>query len=324
MLKKIILVCIIAATSFLIYDHLNYNGDSAVPVIAITQIAPHPSLDKIRQGFLDTFQKKYPIFKIDYQNAQGSQPLSMQIAQKFVSAAPKLIVAITTPSAMNCYQAAKVKDIPVVFSGVSNPVLAKLVNARGHPLPGLTGVSDGIAPNEQLKFINSLTFKAPIKTIGILYSPGEINAVAQVQAFEEVFKNAQFNILKIPVNNTSDITLATQKAAQDSDMIYVFNDNTVVSGMSQLLKIAHEQNTPVVVSDPESVDLGALAALTYDQYLMGVKTAELAIKIVEGEKVDTISVEKPDGPTIYFNDRVAQKYGVTRLPVLNKQNDGEK
>ena len=64
--------------------------------------------------------------------------------------------------------------------------------------------------------------------------------------------------------------------------------------------------------------------MTYDQYLMGVKTAELAIKIVEGEKVDTISVEKPDGPTIYFNDRVAQKYGVTRLPVLNKQNDGEK
>ena len=321
MFKKIILVCVITATSFLTYNHLS-NSDH-VPVIAITQIAPHPSLDKIRQGFLDTFQKQYPNFKVDYQNAQGSQPLSMQIAQKFVSAAPKLIVAITTPSAMNCYQAAKVKDIPVVFSGVSNPVLAKLVNARGHPLPGLTGVSDGIAPNEQLKFINSLTFKAPIKTIGILYSPGEINAVAQVQAFEEVFKNAQFNILKIPVNNTSDITLATQKAAQDSDMIYVFNDNTVVSGMPQLLKIANEQNTPVLASDPESVELGALAALTYDQYLMGVKTAELAIKIVEGEKVDSINIEKPDGPTIYFNDRVAQKYGVTRLPILNEQNEGE-
>ncbi|MDP3641530.1 MAG: ABC transporter substrate binding protein, partial [Alphaproteobacteria bacterium] len=100
MLKKIILVCVIAAISFLAYNHLN-NSDSA-PIIAITQIAPHPSLDKIRQGFLDTFQKKYPHFKIDYQNAQGSQPLSMQIAQKFASAAPKLIIAITTPSAMSC------------------------------------------------------------------------------------------------------------------------------------------------------------------------------------------------------------------------------
>lgn len=323
MFKKIILVCIIAAITFLTYNHVNHNADNA-PVIAITQIAPHPSLDKIRQGFLDTFQKQYPNFKIDYQNAQGSQPLSMQIAQKFVSAAPSLIVAITTPSAMSSYQAAKVKDIPVVFTGVSNPVLAKLVNTKGNPLKGLTGVSDGIDPNEQLKFVQGLTFKSPIKTIGVLYAPGEINAVAQVEAFEAVFKNAQFNILKIPVNNTSDIALATQKAAEASDMIYVFNDNTVVSGMAQLLKIANEQNTPVLVSDPESVELGALAALTYDQYLMGVKTAELAIKIVEGGNVDSINVEKPDGPTIYFNDRVAQKYGVTRLPILNKQNEGEK
>lgn len=323
MLKKIILVCVIAATSFLAYDHINNSKDNT-PVIAVTQIAPHPSLDKIRQGFLDTFQEKYPNFKIDYQNAQGSQPLSMQIAQKFVSASPTLIVAITTPSAMSCYQAAKVKDIPVVFSGVSNPVLAKLTNKNGKPLLGLTGVSDGIDPNEQLKFIKSLTFKVPVKTIGILYSPGEINAVAQLEAFESVLKNANLNILKVPVNNTSDITLATQKAVKDSDIIYVFNDNTVVSGMAQLLKIANEQNTPVLASDPESVELGALAALTYDQYLMGVKTAELAIRIVEGEKVDTVDVTKPDGPTIYFNDRVAQKYGVTRLPILNKQNEGEK
>ncbi len=321
MFKKIILVCVITATSFLTYNHLS-NSDH-VPVIAITQIAPHPSLDKIRQGFLDTFQKQYPNFKVDYQNAQGSHPLSMQIAQKFVSATPKLIVAITTPSAMSCYQAAKVKDIPVVFTGVSNPILAKLTNTNGKPLQSLTGVSDRVDPNEQLKFVQGLTFKAPIKTIGILYAPGEINAVAQVEAFEKVFKSAEFHILKMPVNNTSDITLAAQKAAEDSDMIYVFNDNTVVSGMPQLLKIANEQNTPVLASDPESVELGALAALTYDQYLMGVKTAELAIKIVEGEKVDSINIEKPDGPTIYFNDRVAQKYGVTRLPILNEQNEGE-
>ncbi|HCU06622.1 MAG TPA: hypothetical protein DIC42_03460, partial [Holosporales bacterium] len=177
---------------------------------------------------------------------------------------------------------------------------------------------------EQLKFVNSLKFKTPIKTIGILYAPGEINAVAQLEAFEEVFKNAQFTIIKVPVNNTADITLATQKITENSDIIYVFNDNTVVSGMPQLLKIANEHNTPVLVSDPESVERGALAALTYDQYLMGAKTAELAIQIVEGQQVDEINITKPDGPTIYFNDRVAQKYGVTRLPILNKQNEGEK
>ncbi len=322
MFKKIILVCVTAVISFLAYNHLNSNNSA--PIIAITQIAPHPSLDKIRQGFLDTFQKKYPNFKIDYQNAQGSQPLSMQIAQKFVSAAPKVIIAITTPSAMSCYQAAKVKNIPVVFTGVSNPVLAKLVNTEGKPLQGLTGVSDGLDPQEQLKFVNSLKFKIPLKTIGILYAPGEINAVAQLEAFEEVFKNAQFTIIKLPVNNTADITLATQKIAENSDIIYVFNDNTVVSGMPQLLKIANEHNTPVLVSDPESVELGALAALTYDQYLMGAKTATLAIQIVEGKKVDEMHITKPEGPTIYFNDRVAQKYGVTRLPMTNTQNEGEK
>ncbi|MDP2193822.1 MAG: ABC transporter substrate binding protein, partial [Alphaproteobacteria bacterium] len=103
-IKKIIPIIILCVSVFF-YAFTTRTKNTNL--IAITQIAPHPSLDCIRQGFLDVFQKAYPNYQIDYQNAQGSQPLSIQIAQKFASQNPRVIVAITTPSAMASYQVAK-------------------------------------------------------------------------------------------------------------------------------------------------------------------------------------------------------------------------
>lgn len=296
----------LVGTSVFTYHHYSQKD---VAEIVLTQFAPHPSLDKIRQGFLDTLKKKAPKIKVDFQNAQGSIPLTLQIAQKFVSQSPKMIVAITTPSAMSGYQAAKGAQIPVIFSAVTYPKEAKLAQDNP-PLLGITGVSDNLDPKLQVDFLKTITFKKPINKIAVIYTAGETNAVAQTEAFENTFKNAGYTVNKIAIQNTCDIALAAQKACENNDLIYLQNDNTVISAIPQILKISAEFSVPVITSDPESVELGALAALAYDQYAIGEKTAEVALKILGGAKAEAIPVSYPNAPSVYTNKTVLQKFGV--------------
>lgn len=300
MIKKILIAAAVVTFSFTAYNHL-FQKETID--IALTQFVPHPSLDKIQKGFLDTLKAKKPNLRVSLQNAQGSVPLTLQIAQKFVSLKPKMIVAIATPSAMSAYQVAQSSHIPVVFSAVTYPKSAKLMDDE-KPLFGITGVSDYLNPELQLSFLKTLKFKKSIKTISVIYTGGETNAVAQTENFEEVFTNAGYKVKKVMIQNSSDIPLATHKACTNTDLIYLLNDNAVIAAMPQILKISRDNGVPVMTSDPESVELGALAALAYDQYQIGVKTAELAIQLLDGKSVETIPVSYPDKPSIYINDAI--------------------
>ncbi len=64
---------------------------------------------------------------------------------------PDLILAITTPSSQVIAQ--KIKDIPVVFSGVTDPVAAGLVSSLEAPGANVTGMTDMSPVDEHLALI---------------------------------------------------------------------------------------------------------------------------------------------------------------------------
>ncbi|CAO5674881.1 MAG: hypothetical protein NEHIOOID_00446 [Holosporales bacterium] len=278
-------------------------------VVAITQFAPHPSLDLIRKGIEDGLQGKN--YAIQFQNAQGNCGLSVQIAQKFAHSQAKIIIPITTPSTLSVYKVAQPSNIPVVFSGVTDPVSVKLSDAHLKPQPGITGVRDYLSPEKQIAFLKSL-FKGTQRTrIGTLYTVGESNAVAQVEAFESALNQSGFSFKKVPIHQTADVAQATRKLAMDVDLILIFNDNTVVSAMPQIVQIAKEKNIPVVATDPESVKFGAVAALAYDQYAMGKQTAELALKVLEGQLPENLPIETADEMCIYIHEKMHKHFNLS-------------
>ena len=271
----------------------NYKSKKPVQSVAIMQILPHPSLDKIRNGIIETLKKNNPSIDIKYQNAQGNMPISMQTAQKFVNEDPELLIAIETPSALNAYKAAKGKDIPIVFAAVTDPVSVGLAKSLDQPLPMITGISDAIDHKQQIQFIKKLFDGKKIKRIGTIYNLGEQNSVSQVESFEKELKSADISLSKVTISNSSDIVLAMKKLITNVDVVVVFNDNMVVSGIVQLIKLADEHNVPVITTDPESIKLGALAALAYDQFHIGVQAAHLALGVMKNkDRKQNIPIQK--------------------------------
>src|SRR5690606_2858416 len=119
--------------------------------------------------------------KWQYQSAQGNTGTAAQIARKFVGDRPDAIVAIATPSAQSVVAATK--DIPVVYSAVTDPVAAQLVPSMDASGTNVTGVSDLLALDKQIELIKKVVPDA--KRVGMVYNPGEANSVVVVKQLQE-------------------------------------------------------------------------------------------------------------------------------------------
>ena len=267
--------------------------------IALTQIAPHPSLDRIRQGILDEVQAQRIGVRFVVENANGSLTAATQIAQRFISLQPKLIVSISTPSTQTVYNLAKSKNIPVIFSAVSDPIAAKLIDSFERPGDGITGVADVPPLKEQVELMQEI--RPDIRRVGFIYNPGETNSMAVLPLLEEQLKEQNIVLIKAPASTIGEVPMAAKMLVGRIDAFYISNDNMVVSALDGLLKIAKEKSIPVFSSDPESVGRGALAALAADQYQIGRQTGEMIVRYLKGKDLSRILPEKTKAMQLALN-----------------------
>ncbi len=153
--------------------------------VAVTAIVEHPALDAARDGVKDALAaagfKEGENLKFVYQSAQGNPATAAQIARQFVGEAPDVIVPISTPSAQAVVSATR--DIPIVFTAVSDPVGAQLVKDMAKPGGNVTGLSDMSPVAEHIKLIKEVM--PNIKKLGYLYNSGETNSVSLLAALKE-------------------------------------------------------------------------------------------------------------------------------------------
>ncbi|GAB7386608.1 CD0873 family tyrosine ABC transporter substrate-binding lipoprotein [Bacillaceae bacterium] len=278
--------------------------------IGITQIVEHPALDSIRQGVLQGLAehgfKEGENLVVDYRNAQNDLNQATTIAQKFVSEQKDLIVAITTPSAQAA--AESTKEIPIVFSAVTDPVAAGLVQAFDQPGENITGTSDRVPIEKQLELIQE--FLPAAKTIGIIYHSGEVNANVQVEAAKEAAAEKGLKIEAAGITSSSEVQQGAASLVGKVDAILIPIDNTVVSAFEAVLKVAREAKIPVFASDIDTVKRGAVATYGIDQFQIGVKTGEIAARILRGESPKNIPVVGIKDVELTINLDAAQKFGL--------------
>lgn len=300
---KITLVAIIATSLFVLNKTRKADKHQ---IIAITQIVPHPSLDKIRAGVEDTLKKKLgDNVEIIYQNANGNIATATQIAHYFSSLKPNAIVSITTPSTQTMVST-KLEDTPVVFAGVSNPSQAKLSQTI---YPFLTGVSDAPPLMQQAKLVQ-IIFNLQNKkngVVGILYSASEDNATYQAHALVKELKNLGIACKLYTVGASRDISTSAALAADQCDLIYVGNDNLIVSGIESVIRTCTKQRKPLMVSDPESIEKGATIAYAFDQYFIGVQAGEL---VLDALKKNIKPFENAVHTELYMNDSALENLGL--------------
>jgi putative ABC transport system substrate-binding protein len=189
--------------------------------LGIIQIVEHPSLDAARQGFLDVLQEQGyeegTNLMIDYQNAQNDQANLQTIARKFVHSQSDLVLSIATPSAMT--MANETADLPILFTAVTDPISAKLVQSLEKPGGNVTGTTDINPVKDQLKLIKDLVPKT--KKVGIIYNASEINSQIQVEIAEQAAPELGIELVKVTVTASNEVMQAAQSMIGKVDALYL-------------------------------------------------------------------------------------------------------
>ncbi|MEN3187293.1 MAG: ABC transporter substrate-binding protein [Atribacterota bacterium] len=298
------------------------GGTAEKVKIGIMQIVDHPALNAVRDGLKDALKEVYGYVEgenifYDAQSAQGDVATANTIAQKFVAARVNLIVSIATPTSQAAANATK--EIPVVFSAVTDPVAAGLVKDLEKPGGNVTGISDMTPVDRQIYLIKFLFPKA--KRVGTLYNSGEVNSVVTNELAKEACQENDLELLEATVTSTADVAMAAQSLVGKVDAIYVSTDNTVVSAMDVVTKVCLDNKIPLILADPTTVEKGALCGLGFDYYLHGRQTADIVARILKGEKPGDIPVEFAKKLTLLVNTKVLANLGLdveTMKGILNR------
>ncbi len=291
---------------------------TSVKTVEVTAIVEHPALDAARDGVRDELKaagfEAGKNLSFAYESAQGNSGTAAQIARKFVGDRPDVIVAIATPSAQAVVAATR--HIPVVYSAVTDPVAARLVRTWDASGTNVTGVSDRSPLTRHLELIHKVVPGA--KRVGVIYSPGEANSVALVDALKKAAGPAGFTVVEAAAARTVDVPGAAQSLVGKADVIYAPTDNNVMSAFEGIVKVAKQAKLPVVAADTEAVKRGAVAALGLNYYDLGRQTGKLVVRVLKGEAPGAIPSQTSSTFELYVNPEAARQQGITLSDELVK------
>lgn len=279
--------------------------------VAITAIVEHPALDAVRDGVIKQLEKDGFVqgknLKVKYQSAQGNTGTAAQIARQFIGEKPSAIVAIGTPSAQAVVAATK--DIPVVFSAITDPVAAQLVKSKEPSGTNVTGVSDVLELEPQIELIKKVV--PNVKNVGVVYNPGEANSAVVVKQLKDILTKQGINLVEASAPRSVDVSSAARSLIGKVDVIYTTTDNNVVSAYEALVKVGNEADIPLVASDTASVERGAVAALGLNYFNIGEQSGAIVSRIFKGEAPGSIAYETSKNLALHLNKKAAKEQGIT-------------
>jgi len=287
-------------------------------LVCTTQIVEHPSLDAMREGFRETLKARGLEVEYKVYTAQGSMDMAVQIANQIRGDRPDLILAIATPTAQAVVQ--KIKDIPVLFTGITDPLAAGLVKNMEKPGGNVSGMTDKSPVDRQMALIREILPAA--RTIGVLYNAGEPNSVISFGQIKAECAKLGLAVEARTVSTSAEVYAAAKSLVGKVDAVTVPTDSTVVAVLESVIKVCEEARIPLFAADTDTVQRGALAAVAVDYRRMGVQTGEMAVRILkDGAKPADMPVESLRDLQLYVNLPAAARYGVTLPEALVRRAD---
>lgn len=285
------------------------QASSDVVKVGVLQYMEHESLTAAREGFVAELEangyKEGEKLVLDYQNAQGDQANLQTISEQLIDG-NDIVLAIATPSAQSL--ATVSTETPIVFTAVTDPLSADLVESIEKPGGLLTGTSDQAPIDKQVELLGQAVPDA--KTVGILYTTSERNSEVQVEQAKELLEKAGYKVVVKGITSSNEVQDATTSLMKDVDALFIPTDNTVASTMTMIGELSVEHKVPVIGGSTDMVDEGGLLTYGTNYEALGRQTAKMAIKIIEGANVSETAVEYPETVSLHVNEEMAQKLGI--------------
>lgn len=283
-------------------ENQSQTEDNNVYSVGIVQIVNHPSLNTIRDAFMEEMSAALgDMVEFDCKDAQNDMSNVNSICQKFVGDKKDLIVAIATPAAQAA--AAATQEIPILYSAVTDPEAAKLTG-----ISNVTGTSDAIPVEQIFNLASTLTPEA--KSFGLIYNTSEVNSVSVINEAKEYMNANGYTYTEATVTNTSEVLQSASSLVGKVDAIFTPIDNTIATAMPVLAGVGMNNKIPVYVGADSMVSDGGLATVGIDYSVLGVRTAQMGCEILGGKSPAEIPYEVMDDFSVIINKKTAKDIGI--------------
>ncbi len=272
--------------------------------ITVNQFVSHVALDAAYNGLVKGLEERGVLpnkAKIIIANAQGNIGNSAQIAKHQASAKPEFMVAIATPSAQVIMKA-KTDSSILAFLAVSDP---EAINLTNHD--DVIGVADNPPIEELIEKIRQIV--PDIKNIGVIFNYGEINSVRTVERLEKMLKDRNITLKKIAITNSNDIKNAFNKLIGEVDLIYIPQDNTVVSALASMVSMSRANKIPLIANDPTLVEQGVMMAFGTNYFRSGEQLGNMIADLIEGKRLEK-NIQNTNIKELKVNDAVLKELGI--------------
>lgn len=270
-----------------------------------------PNSEDAQKGIIDEFKRLGLEENIDFTlkvyNAQGDISTLNSIADAISSENWDVVFSTSTPTIQALSK--KISNSPIVFTVVGDPVRAGLGKSFDDHLSYLTGISTMSDFEGMVKLVKESM--PGIKTIGTIYTPGEINSVAYKERLEDAAKKQGLELIAVPANSATEVSDAALSIVSKNIQAFTqISDNLTASCGSSIIKIATDNRIPYFAFIGKQVDQGAVAAIARDYYYAGVDAVTLAKKVLEGTSPGEIPFRFVSKSTVKVNKEVMNKFKI--------------
>lgn len=238
-------------------------------------------------------------FLLDISGANKAK--AADLVHKF--AAARLDLIFTLGTSITIPMAREIKDVPIVFSVLYDPVesgIAKDWHSSGN---NTTGTSTKLP---MAKVIDALVRFAPVKRLAVLYTPGEKNSELQLRDLREIQEAFQLKVIPVPLARKEEIPLLLPEVARTCDAFYITGSNLVGAEIATILEIANRARVATITHLDDMVDKGVLLGVTADTYQLGRLAADKAVAILRGAKPADLPIETLPELTLMVNLKTAR------------------
>ena len=304
MSKRTLLVLVVALAAV-----LAVSGTALAKTykIGVTVIVSHPALEADQEGFEKAIAEAGLEAEYDYQNAQGDMANATTIAQKFKNDNLDLVHAIATPTSQAAVKV--IKNHPIVYSSVTDPVDAGLVKTMGPSGTNVTGISDAWPIERQIELYHQMLPSA--KKWGTIYNAGDANSVKSISWTRDAMKKFGLELVEVTISNSAEVYTGAQTLVGRVDAIYITSDNTVVSALESVVKVANNKKIPLFGGDTTTVEKGMIAAYGLNYFQVGYSAGKKAVLILKGQDPGTVPSGLTENLSLWLNLKAAKDQNVT-------------
>ena len=242
-----------------------------------------------------------------------------EAAKTLVTKRVDLILSVTTPTTKIVKQATAGLELPVVFSSVTDPVGAGIVESMQNPGGNITGVAFGIQEARRFEWLVQI---APeIRKVYAPYNPNDQSPVLALEAARKAAGKLGVELITREVYNQETLDDAVTNIPAEADAVFILPDSYIGTRFTDFVTTSTNLKLPTSVANISVVQsLDILTAYGYDQHSSGKQAARLADQIFKGTRPADLPVEMAEF-YLAINLNVAETIGLTIPDEILRQAD---